>query len=105
MNNMKNRITILYVYANQSEIGGADYCLFKLANELDKNRFKAIVCFSERTSVVDLYEKAGIKVHIINMVRIKKKKSIFYFAKLLFFFIPSIFNILKIVSFIIFVIE
>ena len=95
---MENRITVLFVYANQSEIGGADYCLFKLANELDKNRFRAIACFSERTPVVDLYEKAGIKVHIINMVRIKKKKNILYFSKLILFFIPTIYTIFRIVK-------
>ena len=76
--------TILYVHANNRDIGGADYCLFKLASELDKTRFRAVVILSRRTQIFDLYEKEGIKTHIIDMERIKKSYNPLYLLKLVY---------------------
>ena len=91
------RITVLYVHANNRDIGGADYCLFKLASELDKKQFRPIVCLCEQTEILDLYDKAGIKTYIIDMERIKKSKNLFYFLKLLFKFLPTTKRIMKII--------
>jgi len=95
----KNAVkNILYVHANNKDIGGADYCLFKLAAQLDKEKFNPVVCLSMKTDILKLYKKAGIKVYIIKMERIKKSKSPFYLAKLLMKFIPAVFEIRKIIK-------
>ena len=90
--NMKdmNKKTILYVHANNRDIGGADYCLFKLASELNKKKFRAVVILSQKTEILDLYEKEGIKTYVIDMERIKKSINPFYLLKLL---IKSIFTL------------
>lgn len=93
----KKRINVLYVHANHSDIGGGDYCLFKLAAELDKNVFNPIMCFSERTEVVDLYEKEGIKFYLIDMVRIQKSLNPLYLIKLGLKFLPTVWRIRKII--------
>ena len=93
-----DRITVLYVHANNRDIGGADYCLFKLSAELDKNVFRPVVCLSEKTEVLDLYKNEGIKTYLIDMERIKKSKNPLYLAKLLFKFIPTIRRIREIIK-------
>lgn len=93
-----NKITVLYVHANNTDIGGADYCLLKLADELDKTVFRPIVCLSEKTDIVNLYHKAGIKTYIIDMERIKKNSSPFYLIKLILKFIPTILKIMDIIK-------
>jgi glycosyltransferase involved in cell wall biosynthesis len=93
-----NRITVLYVHANNRDIGGADYCLFKLAAELDRNVFRPVVCLSEKTEVLDLYKNEGIKTYLIDMERIKKSKNPFYLTKLLLKFIPTVHGIRKIIK-------
>lgn len=80
---MKNsKITILFVHANNKDIGGADYCLFKLANQLDTNTFRSVVCLSTKTDIIALYDRAGIKTYIIDMERIKKNPNPLYLLKL-----------------------
>ncbi len=93
-----NKITVLYVHANNTDIGGADYCLFKLADELDKDKFRPIVCLSENTEIVDLYTNAGIKIYLLDMERIKKTSNIFFLIKLGFKFIPTILKIKRIIK-------
>jgi len=96
---MKNkRITVLYVHANNTDIGGADYCLFKLAAELDPDKFRPIVCLSEKTEIVDLYNRAGIKTYIIEMARIKKSKNPFFLLKLIMKFVPTVDRLYKIIK-------
>ena len=92
------KITVLYVHANNRDIGGADYCLFKLASELDKKQFKPIVCLCEQTEILELYDDAGIKTYVIDMERIKKSKSPLYIFKLFFRFLPTIKCIMKIIK-------
>lgn len=92
------RITVLYVHANNRDIGGADYCLFKLASELDKKQFRPIICLCERTEILDLYVKAGIKTYLIDMERIKKSKNLFYIFRLFFKFLPTVKRIMKIIK-------
>ena len=93
-----NRITVLYVHANNTDIGGADYCLFKLVAELDKNMFRPVVCLSEKTEILDLYKNEGIKTYLIDMERIKKSKNPLYLAKLLTKFIPTVRCIKRIIK-------
>lgn len=93
-----NRITVLYVHANNADIGGADYCLFKLASELDKNRFRPVVCLSKKTEILELYNREGIRTYIIDMERIKKSKNPLYLFKLLIKFLPTIQHIRRIIK-------
>ncbi len=81
---------ILYVHANNQDVGGADYCLFKLASELDRKRFRPVVCLSRETEIMDLYRKEGIRTYVIDMERIKKSSNPFYPAKLLYRFFPTV---------------
>lgn len=78
-----HRKTILYVHANNEDVGGADYCLFKLASTLDRSKFRPVVCLSKKTAVLDLYEKAGIKTRVIPMIRIQKRLNPFYLLHLI----------------------
>ncbi len=92
-----HRKTILYVHANNDDVGGADYCLFKLAAALDPTRFRPVVCLSGKTPVTDLYEKQGIRVRIIPMKRIQKRLNPFYLAGLLFGFYGTIARLRQII--------
>lgn len=90
MQDIGNRVTILFVHANNSDVGGADYCLFKLAAALNRGVFRPVVCLSEKTRILDLYHNAGITTHVIDMVRIRKSLHPLYLARLALKFIPTI---------------
>jgi len=92
------KIKILFLHANNKDIGGADYCLFKLVDQLDKDRFTPVVCLSMRTAILELYEKAGIKTYIVDMERIRKCIDPFYLTKLFSKFVPTILRIQKIIK-------
>lgn len=94
----ERKVNVLYVHANNTDIGGADYCLFKLASELDKNQFRPVVCLSKKTEILELYNREGIKTYIIDMERIKKSKNILYLFKLLIKFLPTVQHIRKIIK-------
>jgi len=96
--NHNKKIKLLYLHANNKDIGGADYCLFKLVDQLDKDRFTPIVCLSMKTAILDLYVKAGVKTYIIDMERIKKSKSPLFLIKLLAKFIPTVLKIVRLIK-------
>lgn len=91
-------ITVLYVHANNSDIGGADYCLFKLAAQLDKEKFRPVVCLARETRVMELYKKAGITTYVIDMERIKKSVNPIYLMKLALKFLPTVNRIRDIIQ-------
>ncbi len=91
------RHTILYVHANNSDVGGADYCLFKLASELDRRRFRPVVCLARETPILDMYKAAGIKTYVIDMRRIKKSVNPLYLAGLAFNFFKTVSALRKII--------
>lgn len=91
------RINILFIHANNYDIGGSDYCLFKLAATLDRTRFNPIVLLGLETEIADKYREHGIPLKIIPMYRVRKIKSPSYQLKFVFLFFPTV---LKIVSFI-----
>ena len=92
------KIKILFLHANNKDIGGADYCLFKLADQLDKDRFTPVVCLSMRTEILEFYEKADIKTYLIDMERIRKCKDLLYLTKLFSKFVPTILRIQRIIK-------
>lgn len=95
---LNKKLKILYLHANNNDVGGADFCLFKLADELDKEMFEPIVALSKKTEIYDLYINAGIKTVIIGMERIKKSKNPLYYFKLLLNFPITLFKISKLIK-------
>lgn len=93
----KNKINILYVHSNNTDIGGADYCLFKMVAKLDRNFFCPYVCLSKETKIINLYRIFGIRTFIIDMERIKKDKNPLFLIKLIVKFIPTVKLIRKII--------
>ena len=66
--------------------------------ELDKEKFRPIVCLSKKTEILDLYKNAGIKTYLINMERIKKHRNPLFLLKLLVKFIPTVQALRKIIQ-------
>lgn len=89
--------TILYIHANNQDVGGADYCLFKLTSQLDKKRFRPVVCLSKQTKILELYKKEGIKTYVIEMERLKKSINPLYLITLLYKFFFTIRTLRKII--------
>jgi hypothetical protein len=69
------KIHILYTYANTQELGGADFCLLKLAAGLDRSIFEIHVAFGRYCPLADKYRDAGIHVHYGPMARLQKTKN------------------------------
>jgi len=92
------KIKILFLHANNKDIGGADYCLFKLSDQLDKDKFTPVICLSMKTEILELYEKACIRTYLIDMERIRKSYDPAYLIRLIFKFFPTIFKIKKIIK-------
>ena len=92
------KITILYLHTNNDDIGGADYCLLKLVNQLNRKSFTPIVCLGRHTAIMDEYQGLGIKTYLINMERIKKRKNVKYLLKLVAKFIPTVWKIHNIIK-------
>lgn len=72
---------ILYVHANNDEVGGADYCLFKMVYEVQRAGFNPLVLLRRRTPIVAMYEQHGIPVEVRPILRIQKG-GLLYFALL-----------------------
>jgi glycosyltransferase involved in cell wall biosynthesis len=72
---MQAKIKILFTYANTSELGGADFCLHKLATALDPKRFDVHVALSRSCDLDVRYAQAGIQVHHIPMPRLQVTKN------------------------------
>ncbi|MBM3210813.1 glycosyltransferase family 4 protein [Candidatus Poribacteria bacterium] len=94
-NSIKN---ILYLHANNTDIGGADFCLFKLASSLDRNKFRPFVALSLPTSIIKLYERAGIPTKIIKMKRLKRTENPFYIISYFAVFFLTVFRIYKFIK-------
>ncbi len=86
---------ILYIHHNSHAIGGADYCLLKMAKAVrDSGLFDCYVMLSKQTAIVPHYLGAGIPVVSKHFFRLEKSLS----ATLLPFF--ALYEILSIRRFI-----
>lgn len=63
---------VLYVHANNYDLGGSDYCLFKMVYEMNRTGYDTIVLLSKQTPIVDLYKKHKLNVIIKPIFRIQK---------------------------------
>ena len=91
------KINILFIHANNYEIGGSDYCLFKLANTLNRNRFNPIVLLGMQTEIVGKYRNHGIPIIIVPMYRIRKVMKPIYYLKFISNFLPTVIKIVSII--------
>lgn len=96
--NRNKKITVLYVHANNEDVGGADYCLFKLAAELDREKFRPVVCLCRETEILELYRREGITTYVINMERIQKTANPLKLVKLGLKFFPTVLRLRKIIK-------
>jgi glycosyltransferase involved in cell wall biosynthesis len=63
---------ILFVHANNDEVGGADFCLFKMVYEVQRAGWQPLVLLRRRTDIVLKYEQHGIRVLVRPIVRLQK---------------------------------
>ena len=67
---------ILYIHHNNYDIGGSDYCLFKMVREINRSEdINAYVLLRLETDVVNLYKEENIPVIIKPIYRIQKTKN------------------------------
>jgi glycosyltransferase involved in cell wall biosynthesis len=91
---------ILFVHANNDDIGGADFCLFKLIYELHVGNYEIepMIVLSKSTEIVNLYSQYNIPYAIIPMTRIQKRISLFYYVQLLLNFFPTLKKLKNIIN-------
>ncbi len=95
---VNRRTNILFIHANNYDVGGADYCLLKLVTALDTNRFNPMVVLGLDTEIAEKYRAYGIPLTIVSsMLRISKSKSILYYLQLLVAFIPTVIMLVGII--------
>ena len=94
----QSRINILFIHANNHDIGGSDYCLFKLVATLDRNRFNPVVLLGLETEIVEKYRAHGVLVKIIPMNRVRKTKNLLYQLKFVSLFFPTVLKIVSLIK-------
>jgi len=94
----QNRNNILFIHANNYDIGGSDYCLFKLVATLDRSRFNPVVLLGLETGIVEKYREQSVPVQIIPMNRVRKTKNLFYQLKFVFLFFHTVLRIVSIIK-------
>ncbi len=89
---------VLYIHANNTDVGGADFCMYKMARELDPARYEPVVLLGMKTAVVELYEKSDIPVFAIPMKRLKRTKNPLFFMKFGLAFLPTVIRIRRLIK-------
>ncbi len=69
-----HRKKILYVHHNSKDIGGADYCLFKLVLEMKKAGNTPLLLLATDSAICDLYKKQNIPVRVVLVKRPKNDR-------------------------------
>lgn len=81
---------ILFVHANNYEVGGADLCLFKMVYEMNVMGYETICLLSKRTSIVELYNKYNLPIIIRPILRFQKTTNPLRIIGYIFRFIQSL---------------
>lgn len=89
---------ILFVHSNNYDIGGSDYCLFKLVTTIDRNKFNPFLLLGLDTKIANRYRAAGIPVIIKPMLRLRKTKNPIYHARYLLQFMPTVRSIMELIK-------
>jgi len=92
------RKKILFVHANNCEVGGADLCLFKMVYEMNLLGYETLVLLSKKTRVIDLYNKYQLPVIIKPILRFKKTKNPIKILIYLVSFIKSLIIIINVIN-------
>ncbi len=82
VNSYKGRV--VYVHSNNRDVGGADFCLERMSNELRKRGFDTLVLLCRATSITKRYKMNGNPFLVGNFIRPQLKQSIFYYL----FYLP-----------------
>ena len=93
----RRKQNVLFVHANNYDVGGSDYCLFKLAATLDRTRFNPIVLLGLETEIANKYRAHCIPLMIVPMYRIRKTKEALYHAKFVLNLLPTVLRIVSII--------
>ena len=95
--NSSSRINVLFIHANNHDIGGADNCLLKLTAALDRGRINPMVLLGKETDIVKKYKEQNIPIEILPMKRIRKSLDLFYLLEFAFNFCPTVLRIAKLI--------
>jgi len=72
---MKSGAKILYVNANNEEVGGADFALVKMAVEAKRAGYEPLLLLRKSTLVLDLYKEFDIPVIVKPILRLRATSS------------------------------
>ena len=109
MKKTEEKVHILFVNPFSSSIGvsGADQSLLSLINGLDKNKFKASVAFPIKSRYLEEttdsfyrgeYEKSGATLYYMRMCVLHRTKNPFVLLKNIFYLIPNVINLIRIIK-------
>lgn len=88
---------ILFIHANNVEVGGADLCLLKMVKSVKEYGYKPTVILRNKTYLYNQYIDAGIEIIIAPIIRLQKKGKQNFFRYI--FEVPkSIYLIIKIIN-------
>lgn len=80
-----------YVHSNNEDVGGADFCLFRMAEAVNNTaNYRSAISLRLRTGMVRQYEKAGVPVYIGSYCRPQLSRGI---AQLIFLPFKSVYSI------------
>lgn len=67
---------ILLVHANNDDVGGADYCLMKMAVELKRIGYEVIVLLRKRSEILTYYNYHNIQTIVKPILRLQKPRRV-----------------------------
>jgi len=63
LNESAGRKKIMYVHSNNEDVGGADFCLYRLADEFKKKGYQVSCALRLPSFIIDKYRESGIPVY------------------------------------------
>ena len=78
----EGKARILFYHANNSDVGGSDFCLAKMVTQLDRHRFDPIVVLRLETRVCEIYRAHGVEFLVHPLVRLSRGKGLAYWLRL-----------------------
>ncbi len=96
-NNAMKKIRLLTI-SPTCERGGSDINLLRLLRSLDKNEYDILHLIPYPGPLADEFRKAGVRLQIVDMPRIRLFNNPLRYIMVLFKFFPTIFKIKKIIE-------
>ena len=69
------RPAVLLCHANSEDVGGADYCLIKMATALQEAGVRVVVALAQESGVMPHYHRLDIPVRIEDIRRIRRRNA------------------------------